>query len=83
MYAELIRDAMYTVLPHRLPHGLQCGTWHCLVIRDRPDGKVLVREMKIEDGRWVPAMTTYVWREYVRPLAVQLDLFGAPIDPAP
>lgn len=75
---------MYTVTPHRMydgsKTGFQCGTWHCRVKGNVFDGcKVTVQEMKIDGGRWKPAMSTTIHVDKLRPLAVDVDLFGNPV----
>jgi hypothetical protein len=84
---------LYTVEPHRMYDGSKtgflCGRWHCRVVGEVFDSYigngewagrplVSVQEMKIVDGRWKPAMRTCVQADKLRPLDVQLDLFGQP-----
>ncbi|MCW2768520.1 MAG: hypothetical protein JWO11_4479 [Nocardioides sp.] len=71
---------MYTVVPHMLPHGDRCGTFHCRVTSGPRDGKAIVQQMKIDGQRWKPSMSTCVFITALRPLEVQVDLFG---DPSP
>jgi hypothetical protein len=88
-----VKGEMYTVIPHRMydgsKTGLQCGTWHCRAKGDAfvsgiTDGEwagrevVSVQEMKIDGGRWKPAMSTAIRIDMLRPLAVDVDLFGNP-----
>ncbi len=62
---------MFTVAPHVLPHGEPtAGGWHC-----RINGPVL------DGDRWRPGMSTLVFIAALRPLAVQVDLFGNPSPP--
>lgn len=69
---------MYTVMPHVLPHGATCGTWHCRIKSVGADGKATAQQMKIDNGRWKPSMSTSVFVSALQPLAVQVDLFGNP-----
>lgn len=40
------RGDLVTVTPHLLPHGLECGRWHCIVLSEpRADGQVCVAEI--------------------------------------
>jgi hypothetical protein len=87
------KGEMYTVIPHRMydgsKTGFQCGAFHCRVKGDAfdshiKDGEwagrrvVSVQEMKIDNGRWMPAMSTTISVDRLRPLAVDVDLFGNP-----
>jgi hypothetical protein len=87
------RGELYTVEPHRMYDGsrtgFQCGRWHCRVTSDVIDSRITdrgwagrkvvsVQEMKIVDGRWEPGMRTSIEASKLRPLEVQLDLFGQP-----
>lgn len=73
---------MFTVTPHRLPHGpLNPGGWHCRITGDERDGAVVVQEMKFYGVEWRPGMSTRVRVDALVPLAVQLDLFGVQIPP--
>lgn len=78
---------LYTVVPHRMPDGsktgLLCGRWHCRVKGDGFDAsdgtrRITVQEMKVDGGRWKPAIHTAVPIAALVPLEVQLDLFGNP-----
>ena len=88
-----VKGEMYTVEPHRLydrsKRGFLCGAFHCRVMSNVVDSLipdpgwagrkvVTVQEMKIVDGRWKPAMRTTVQADKLRPLEVQVDLFGQP-----
>jgi hypothetical protein len=76
---SVVEGELYTVSPHVLPHGAKCGTWHCRITSVGADGKATAQQMKIVDGRWRPSMSTCVFVSALRPLAVQLDLFGDPV----
>jgi hypothetical protein len=88
-----VRGELYTVEPHRMYDGsrtgFQCGRWHCRVLGDVFDSRIAdrgwagrkvvsVQEMKIVGGLWEPDMKTSVEAGKLRPLEVQLDLFGQP-----
>jgi len=69
---------MYTVTPHAMHDGVTRGGWHCQVLSDELNGRVIVREMQVDGGTWRPRMSTAVPVAALAPLAVQVDLFGNP-----
>lgn len=71
---------IYTVMPHRMPGtGVVCGTWNGRVDSLLDGGRAWVQEMKIDGDKWRPSMTTTVDVAALRPLQVQVDLFGDPV----
>lgn len=76
---SVIKGAMFTVLPHKLPHGPSCGRWHCRILGSPQDGKCTAQQMKIENGRWSRGMSTRIYIAFLTDLEVQLDLFGDPV----
>ncbi|MFI6266141.1 hypothetical protein [Micromonospora sp. NPDC051006] len=79
----MTRGEMYTITAHVLPHGEpNPGGWHCRITGDERDGKVVVQQMRLDGTRWTPGMSTSVYVTALRPLAVQVDLFGDPAPPA-
>ena len=85
MLVSPVKGEMYTVTPHCMPDGSKtgflCGTWHCRIRGDGfGDGRITVQEMKVDGCRWKPAMSAVVPIAMLRPLAVNVDLFGDPGD---
>jgi hypothetical protein len=78
---------MFTVAPHRMRDGsktgFMCGPWHCRIVGTGFDDgtgiRITVQEMKVDGNRWKPAMSTTVSIAVLRPLEVDVDLFGNPI----
>ncbi|MEU4749432.1 hypothetical protein AB0F93_00450 [Micromonospora tulbaghiae] len=79
---------MFTVAPHKMAGGVQCGTWHGRVESEvLSNGIVTMRQMKPEGRGWKPGMTTGVHVAELRPLSIPVDEWGNPLvdgdEPAP
>jgi len=94
MTAPIGPGDLFTVEPHTLPHGVDCGRWHCIALTspNPASGLVMVAEI-VEDptaqpdhdlqgpaapSGWRRRMMTCVHPDRLRPLEVQVDLFGSP-----
>lgn len=85
---------MFTVVPHTMPHGVECGRWHCIVLSTSgASGSVCVAEI-VQDptaqpkrglsgppapAGWRRRMMTSILVSKLVPLEVDVDLFGSPI----
>lgn len=76
--ADVLAGERYTVAPHTLPHGLECGRFHAEVLGGPLDGKVHVQQIQPDGNRWRRRMQTAVFAHALRPLEVNVDLFGQP-----